>query len=76
MNFFTPENAYLNGKLSNNQDTQTNSFVYKLKTVHTRKFMRVEFASNNDYVKWEVCKDKELEQKIGENDELGAEYLN
>ena len=76
LEFFAPEHVYLNGKLSNSQDTESPSFVYKLKTDHNRKFMRIEFAANSDYVKWEVCKDKKLEQKINKNDELEEEYLN
>ena len=38
--------------------------------------MRIEFAANSDYVNWEVCKDKDLLQKIGDDDELDFEYLN
>ena len=74
--FFAPENVYLNGKLSNSQDTSSPSFVYKLKIDHNKKYMRVEFAANSDYVKWDVCKDEGFKEKIDENDELDFEYLN
>ena len=34
--------------------------------------MRVEFAANSDYVKWDLAKDEELKDKIKE----GKKYLN
>ena len=39
--FLWHENVYLGGKFSNSQDTLSSNFVYKLKTGHNKKYLKV-----------------------------------
>ena len=73
LDYFAPEYIYLNGKLSNNEEMYKPRFVYKLKTDSDYPYMKIEFASNSDLVKWEIGYDSQLTQKISKE---GVEYTN
>ena len=64
LSYFAPENVYINGKLTNTEDINNPSFVYKLRAESTFKIMNIEFSANSDFVKWDLYTDAECKNKI------------
>ena len=53
----TSENVYYHGKLANDKNNSSPTFIYKIRTGKTNSYMRIEFSANSDYVKYGVTKD-------------------
>ena len=64
LDYFAPEYVYLNGKLANNNRLLRPRFVYKLRTDIKFPYMKIEFASNSDLVKWDIGYDSALTESI------------
>ena len=77
--FFAPQSVYINGKLSEDE-TNSDPIYYKLKADQEKKFMRVEFSANSNYVKWGVSSNKDYNSNTGilspeESEENGRKFL-
>ena len=62
VDYFVSENVYYNEKLSNKIDnTKT---IYKLRTDRNKPYLRLEFASNNGYIKCSLSYDDKNQNKV------------
>ena len=77
LDYFVPEDIYINGKLSNKEQINNPYFIYKLKTdILEKPVMRIEFSANSDFVKWDVFSDIQLQNKVdGERKYLNGRYI-
>ena len=78
--FFAPQSVYINSKLSEVESNEEKLSVYKLKAEKDKKFMRIEFSANSNYVKWGVSLNKNYNSNTGiiepeEKEENGRSFL-
>ena len=78
--FFAPQSVYINSKLSEVESDEDLLFAYKLKAEKEKKFMRIEFSANSNYVKWGVSLNKNYNSNTGiiepeEKEENGRSFL-
>ena len=62
VDYFVSENIYYNEKLSNKIDNT--KAIYKLRTDRSKPYLRLEFASNNGYIKCHLSYDDENKKKV------------
>ena len=75
---FIPEDVYISGKLSKKEEKYNPSIIYKLKKTNSKQyFMRIEFAANSGFVKWDVFADDKLTKNIttDKNFRNGRSYM-
>jgi len=74
---YTPENVYLNGKLTNNEYFGLNYLRYKLRVDKKNPYMGIEFAANSKYINWVVSTSEYIpENSTNELKEWEANYIN
>ena len=71
---FVPENVYINGKLSNNEQLGKSHFRHKLLVDNNNPLMLIEFSSNNEDVKWAVSKNPN-EEKNSTFNKISEEFV-
>jgi len=72
----TPENVYLNGKLSNNDYFGMHYFRYKLRIDPKNPYMGIEFSANSAFVNWALSKEEFTPENSTDLEGWEATYMN
>jgi len=76
LSYFTPDNVYINGKLSNNEPLDLHYFRHRLRTDPNNPYMLIEFSAISSDIKWFVSKFEFSLDNIMQLPELEQKFKN